>query len=407
LLGAALAALLSGTPAAGGQDTSGVQPALIYEAEGFVDADGGARRGATYLGEVNLQLTLDLARLAGWPDTTVFLYGLGTQGGQPSQFAGDAQGISSIEAPRTWTLEEAWIERNFLGNRLSALIGRYDLNSEFYHLHAADLFLNPSFGIGPELSQSGREGPSIFPDTAVGGRFEIKPVEGVVLRSAVLDGVPVERPAGRDAFAKGDGLLLVEEAAFLLRPAPSGEPRMPHRFRLGREAQLPPYDAKLAVGVWHYTASFPDLSRTRSDGTPVMHHGSSGAYVIGDAVVSKGADGREIRVFGQAGAGDSSVDRFGWYTGGGIDVAGAIPGRANDEVGIALAMARNGSHFIELQTTAGQPTGRAETIVELAYLAQLKPWLHIQPDMQYVFKPNTDPRVPNALVGLLRVELAF
>src|SRR4029077_20581335 len=130
-------------------------------------------------------------------------------------------------------------------------------------------------------------------------------------------------------------------------------------------------------------------------------------YVIGDAVVSKGASGREIRVFGQAGAGDSSVDRFGWYTGGGGDVAGAIRGRMNDEVGIALAVARNGSHFIELQTTTGQPTSRAETIVELAYLAQLKPWLHVQPDVQYVFKPNTDPRVPNALVGLLRVELAF
>lgn len=129
--------------------------------------------------------------------------------------------------------------------------------------------------------------------------------------------------------------------------------------------------------------------------------------MTGDTVVRKWSDGRELRVFGQAGAGDPRVDRFGWYTGGGVDLAGAIPGRPNDEVGIALAMARNGSHFIDLQRRTGQPAGKAETTIELAYLAQLAPWLHIQPDVQYVFNPNTDPRVPNALVGLLRVELAF
>src|SRR2546426_4260784 len=44
---------------------------------------------------------------------------------------------------------------------------------------------------------------------------------------------------------------IVGEAAFLYRPPPDGQPRQPpHRFRLGREAQLPPYEAKLAIGVW-------------------------------------------------------------------------------------------------------------------------------------------------------------
>ena len=45
------------------------------------------------------------------------------------------------------------------GNRFSALFGRYDLNSEFYRLQSAGLFLNSSFGIGPEFSLSGQNGP--------------------------------------------------------------------------------------------------------------------------------------------------------------------------------------------------------------------------------------------------------
>ena len=418
-----VAALLSGAAGARGQGAGdptsavqpvyptlvehGVRPALVYDAEGFADLSGGARRGATYLGNLNLLLTLDMERLVNWRGATVFLDGLAIHGGRPSGFAGDAQGVSSIEAAPGWRLEEAWIQQNFFGNRFSALIGLYDVNSEFYHLHAADLFLNSSFGIGPELSQSGRGGPSVFPNTAVGARFEVKPWRGVVLRGAVLDGVPVERPTGRDAFAKGDGLLILSEAAFLSRPAPAGPPRLPHRFLLGREAQLPPYEAKLAVGLWHYTARFDDLVRTRGNGTPRTHQGSSGAYVIGDTIVYKDALGRQLRAFGQVGLGDSRVNRFGLYTGGGVDLAGAIPGRKQDEIGFGIAAAHNGSPFLEQRRQTGQTVDRSEVTLELAYRSPMASWLNLQADLQVVFHPNTDPRVANALVSLIRVEMAF
>jgi porin len=419
------AALLADAPAAPGQGAGGstgevqpvyqalvehgVRPALVYDAEGFADLSGGARRGATYLGNLNLLLTFDLERLAGWRGATVFLDGLAIHGGRPSRFAGDAQGVSSIEAAPGWTLEEAWIQQNLFGNRFSALVGLYDVNSELYHLHAADLFLNASFGIGPELSQSGRGGPSVFPNTAVGARFEVKPLEGLVLRGAVLDGVPVERPTGWNVFAKGDGLLIVSEAAFLDRPPPAGrQSRLPpHRFLLGRQAQLPPYEAKLAVGMWHYTASFDDLVRRREDGTPLNHRGSSGAYVIGDAVVYRGEIGRQLRLFGQVGLGDPRVNRFGLYTGGGVDLAGIVPGRRQDEIGFGVAAAHNGSQFIAQQRQKGQRVGRSEVTLELAYRSPIASWLSIQPDLQYVFDPNTDPRVANALVCLIRLEVTF
>lgn len=384
----------------------GVGPALIYEGEAFVDIAGGARRGAGYLDNLHLQLTLDLQRLVGWAGATVFLYGRGIHGGQPSEFAGDAQGVSSIAAPRAWTLYEAWFEQNLFGDRFSVLAGRYDLNSEFYRAHAADLFLNSSFGIGPEFSASGKGGPSVFPNTAVGGRLELKPMQGVVIRGAILDGVPVERDSGSDVFAKGDGLLFVGEAAFIYRPSRAGDVRG-HRFRLGREAQLPPYDAKLAVGVWHYTATFPDLSTMRADGTPVTHNGSTGGYLVGDATVYKDEAGRQLRLFAQVGFGDPRVNRFGLYTGGGVTLAGVIPGRANDEIGFGVAAAHNGGHFIDQQRKAGLRVDRVETTLELTYLAPLTSWLSIQPDLQYVVNPNTDPRVPNAFVGLIRIELAF
>src|SRR4029077_12980905 len=161
----------------------------------------------------------------GWSDTIAYLDAVWLQGGLPSSFIGDAQGVSSISAPNCIKLYEAWIQKNLLENRVSMLAGLYDLNTEFYRLQSAGLFLNSSFGIGPEFAQSAVEGPCIFPSTSAGARVENKPTQGIVLRTAILDGVPVDRPdGGRGIFKRGDGVLIVSEADFLDRPSPSDRP---------------------------------------------------------------------------------------------------------------------------------------------------------------------------------------
>ncbi|HYY24808.1 MAG TPA: carbohydrate porin [Candidatus Udaeobacter sp.] len=389
-------------------DDRGIQIGVRYDGEIFAGATGGLRRGSTYLGNLNLQLTLDAERLVGWPGATVFLYGLGIHGGHPSSFVGDAQGVSNIEAPAKWKVEEGWIQQNLFANRFSVLFGRYDLNSEFYRLQSAGLFLNSSFGIGPEFSQSGLEGPSIFPNTSVGGRFAFKPIEEVVLRTAVLDGVPVERPNGsRQIFAKEDGVLIVAEAAYLHRPLGSEQPRT-REFRIGRSC-CGTYTGKVAFGAWYYSATFDDLTRARPDGQPARHHGSRGFYALGDWTVYqdvKDTD-RQINLFGQLGVGDRRVNRFAYYTGGGLTFSALIPGRNQDEFGIALAAAHNGTPFIEAQRDQSMRAQRSEVTVELTYLAQFGSHLAVQPDLQFVINPNTDPRIKNALAFILRFELSF
>ena len=387
----------------------GIQPALIYDGAAFADLAGGLRRGATYLGTAHLQLTVDLSRLLGWPGATLFLDGLNTHGGHPSHFSGDAQGVSSLEAPARWTLEEGWIEQNLLGNQLSILVGRYDLNSEFYRLHSASLFLNSSFGLGPEFAQSGQGGPSIFPNTSVGTRIAFKPAQNVILRTAILDGVPVNRPGRMAIFAPGDGVLLVGEAAYLIRPSLTQQPPRSPRFRIGRLAGLPPYTGKVALGGWHYTAKFADLSHATPTGHPVQHQGSSGLYVLADQTVYVDREHpvRRLSLFGQLGLGDPRVNRFGGYTSAGLVLSGPCVARASDELGVAVAAAYNSAHFIDQQRTMGTRVEGVEVALEGTYLMQLTARLAIQPGVQYVLHPNTDPAIRNALVALLRFELSF
>jgi len=389
--------------------TRGIDLSAVYDGEGLVNATGGVRTGAVYLGNLHLQLSVDGERLVGWRGATLFLNGLATHGGHPSRLVGDAQGVSNLEAPAGGQLYEAWLQQNVLGNRLSVLVGRYDLNTEFYRLQSASLFLNSSFGIGPEFSQSGNGGPSIFPDTSVGLRLAFKPARDVVLRAAVLDGAPVDRPDGAQRFfAKGDGLLLVGEVALLSRPAPDARPTST-RFRIGRASGLRPYDGKLALGGWYYTATFDDLSDRQPDGRPVRRRGSGGAYLLGDESIFQSAarPGRRISAFAELGFGDSRVDRFGFYAGGGLVFAGLLPSLENDELGLAVAIARNGSHFIEVQRQDAIPVVAAETSLELTYLVQLGRHWTLQPDLQYVVRPGTDPTRRDALAVALRFELAY
>jgi porin len=325
-----------------------------------------------------------------------FVYALGTHGGASSDLVGDVQGVSNLEAPPRVRLEELWLQQNLFGDRLSWLAGRYDLNSEFYRLQSGGLFINSSFGIGPELAQSGAAGPSIFPNTAVGTRIDFKPSPNVVWRAAVLDGMPVDRPGGgARLFAPGDGALLVGEAALLARPDTVGMPRQ-RRFAIGR-GHARPYAGKLAVGAWYYTARFPDLAATLPDGTPERHHGSAGAYVIGDQRL-----GGALTAFAQLGLGDGRVNQIGGYLGGGLTLSAPLPSRPQDELGLAVAAARNGSHY-EAARAAGGVRAADETTLELTYLAQLNSWLAVQPDLQYVIHPGGTRGRRNAVVPGLRI----
>jgi len=62
---------------------------------------------------------------------------------------------------------------------------------------------------------------------------------------------------------------------------------------------------------------------------------------------------------------------------------------------------------MEAQREQGMREQRSEVTLELTYLAQLGSHLAVQPDLQFVMNPNTDPRITNAVAFLLRFELSL
>ncbi len=388
----------------------GITPSVVYDSNLLTNAAGGLKQDSVGQGSLFLQLQIDSEKFFGFPGLKIYMSELVGHGPNPdSGIVGDAQGVNGLTVRPGFRTYENWVQYNFLDNQWSVLIGQYDIATEFYRSQTAGLFLNTAFGTGSAFNLSGVEGPSNYPYTALGARVAYKPLNNLVFRTAILDGVPFYRPDDKiSPFRKGDGLLIVSEAAWARRDIPEHPTPHPH-IRIGRFSGLSPYDDKFAVGGWYYTANFNSLNEVDQNGNPVQKRGSAGAYTTIDRVLFEqhGDPKKQIAAFLQLGVAEQNVNRFGSYYGTGLAAIGMIPGRPKDEFGFAVAIARNGFSYMQAQEQQGIPVNRAESAFEVTYLAQINDWLAIQPDLQYVVHPNTDPTVRNALVFQLRAEIAF
>ena len=123
------------------------------------------------IGNLGLRVNADAGALLSWDDTTLHAELLWNHGGKPNRRVDTTQGISNLEVAQSAArVYASWIEHEYKGSGTRVLFGLYDLNSEFYSTDASGLLIHPSFGIGIDFSQSGRNGPSIFPNLGLGLR---------------------------------------------------------------------------------------------------------------------------------------------------------------------------------------------------------------------------------------------
>ncbi|MFV2059975.1 MAG: carbohydrate porin, partial [Gammaproteobacteria bacterium] len=193
----------------------------------------------------DLTMTIDAEKAWDMKGATFFVYILGNWGDKPSEdYVGDEQVFSNIQTVDAWKLYEAWYQQSFASEKLSLLFGLFDLNSEFDVIETGGLFSSSSHGIGPDFSQSGANGPSIFATTSLSLRLAYNITDQTYLQGVVMDGVPgdpVNNPKGTGIVIKldsNDGLLTVAEMGHV-----SSDDAPYHKFSLG---------------YWGYSKATPD-----------------------------------------------------------------------------------------------------------------------------------------------------
>ena len=372
---------------------SGISLGFNYTADVFTNLKGGLKHSTTYLDNFDLTLTLNLEKLLGVGRTAIFIYGLGNDGGNPDNDIGDVQGVSNITAPNSWKLYEAWIQTNLLNNRLSILAGLYDLNSEFESLRSSNLFINASHGIGIAFAQTGENGPSIFPWTSVGIRAKARLTENIYLQAVALDGVagdPNDPYGTHIIFNHGDGLLLTFETG-IDNTSNQGDEISAGNRRIGRFAS-PEFNSKYALGFWKYTSEFEHIN------SQVKSRNNIGAYFIGEQNICNQKDGKgNLTAFVRLETANQEINRFSYYAGCGLVYTSPLHSRPKDQAGIAFAAAINGKDYKHFLQENGTNVTEGEYNIEMTYNAQIFPWFYLQPDIQYIVFPDSNPDIPNSL----------
>jgi porin len=368
----------------------GVDIVLVYTGEVWGTVHGGVRRHARYLDNSDLILDADLERLVGWKGASAVLYGLGNEGGSPTEDVGDAMRVSNIDAPDTWKLYEAWVDQSLWSGRFSIRAGLQNLNGEFYVNDVSAMFINSSFGMGQDFAQSGKNGPSIFPVTSAALRLRARTTLASYAQFAVLDGVPGDprHPDGTQiAWRASDGLLLVGEVGWA--------------WDAGLAAAT-----KVAAGAWGYTTRL-DTVESAAAGRGTEERGSHGAYAVAERTFfAERVDLTQgLAAFVRGGWADPAFNPYGGFAGAGAVYTDLVPTRDVDRLGLAVASAIGGSDFRDGARRAGTPLARAETAIELTYRLELTPWLALQPDVQYVIDPSLSRSIPDALAVALRFRV--
>lgn len=377
---------------------------------------GGIRDGGQTVTHLELKLRADLQKLLGWNSTVAYV-NTDTDGGAGinARRTGSLMGVSNIEVPvQTTRLFHAWVQKGFLDERLSLLVGIYPIDSEFFTMDSAATLLHPAYGTPADLALT--NAPSVFNNAAFGVRGKwLSTNRELYAMGALMDGIPNDpaRPkATAIRFAKGDGVFVIGELGWMpLETGHTFEPIDPSRVRPTPE--LVAHEkygglSKYAIGFWRYGNRVSDQLDVDADGNP-MQRRSQGGYLLAErSLFSLGGEtNRDVTAFGRyafSSGHSTSIDRM-WNLG--LRVRGPLASRPDDSIALGWTRGRLASKWRAVQAAAGTDTVAAEEAVEITWRVALTQWFQVQPNVQHVRHPGGAATTRNATLIGARVELTF
>lgn len=369
---------------------AGVDVSLGYRGDVW-HTSGGIKDGYNYNDQFDLGFDLDGEKLLGLKGTTASISFIANNGSDiNASRIGSTQGVNNTEtAPNTAKLYEAFVEQSYADDKVAVLFGLRDLNAEFYVNDMAGNFILTAMGIGQTFAQSGVNGPSVFPNTALAGRVKVKPTDVTYVSVAAFDGVagdPAHAHGTHQKLKSDDGLLLVGEVGYV--PAAQGTVDELN---------------KVAIGAWSYTKQFDDLTAVDSAGSPVKHR-QQGLYILAsDQFYYNKEKGQSAGVFFRTGFADADTAQVDVSYESGIVAKGFVPSRPEGEFGLGVSVAHQGDKARNINGFASEK----ESQVEFYYKDELCQGVSIQPDVQYVTDMLDDKNIDSAVVVGARLSVDF
>jgi porin len=364
-----------------------------YTGEVLANLSGGIKTGVTYEALLKISLNADLAKVLCWNGATLYgsmLYPHGK--GLSSRYSGDLNQLSNIDAYNSVRLFELWFEQKFFGDLLSMRIGQMSADVEFFQPETSSLFINSCFGTFPTIS-FGTQLP-IYPVGGLGARVDFKPISASTFRAALFDSNPGiqelnDKNGTRFHLSPNEGVIFIAEGVYHINPTKANH-GMDGTYTLGGY-----YDSR------KFTESFVHPA----------HSSNGGLYAIADQVVyrpepyvDETSSNRKLSIFASCAAAPADRNLVSLYVDGGFNYHGLLPGRENDDFGIAISYTKLSQDVVH---NAKVVQSGHETAIEATYRLQLTNHVFLQPDLQYILYPGGFGEHPNALVTGLRFDVMF
>lgn len=388
----------------------GVSLEFTHKSDVLAVASGGIKRGMAWMGHTEARVTMDLEKLWGWDTTTAYIHYHSQLGRKFNRdYVGSFIGVDNIETSvNTAQFSHAWVQKSFSDDSLSVLAGLYPIDAEFYVTDTSGLFIQPPYGPGNELSQSGQFGPPIFPVGALAIRVKYtSPGQNYYLQGALTDGVPGDPDDPRGTHIqlnKGDGTLSIIEFGYT--PQENEPP-----FGAAKPGELIEPEQKVheehesfnktAIGFWRYSARIDDPIDLDALGNPVRRL-SKGVYILAERtlLVEKNNPAQGLSGFVRFGTASKDIHQADWTGSLGLRYHGLFSGRDDDIAGIAVTVNHTSEKYRLLNNADS-----SQTSAEATYRAQLNPWFALLPTLQYFRNPNMDPALKNAWIIGARAEV--
>ncbi len=372
---------------------SAVDPFASAHSEIWSNVSGGEKRGTVSTQHLHFGVALDLERLIGWRGATLRNAWHAPLGRDLSgEYVGNHLTISNVAAHRSLYLYELWLQQSFAGDTLSLRLGQLAADAEFATTEYGSLFINSAFGWPPFLSGNLPNVGPAFPKGAPGLRLAFTPTPEWTLQSAVYQGDPFADEESyngtRWKLDSAIGVTWLNE--------------LHYGWNQQEESSALPGIAKL--GIWYQSANIEDPSSHH------VHSGNYGAYLIVDQMIYRKRDApadQGIGWFCRIATNPHERNFISRYLDTGFRWKGALPGRENDELGLAFAYAGLSKSAQEQLREEGARDPGAEMLLELTYRYQCTSWCALQPDLQYVIRPGGTADYRNAVVLGLRLALEF
>ncbi len=352
----------------------GIIPTARYYTTALGNPVGGESKGVQYAGLLNAYLIFDLEKLVGIKRTRFVISGSWASGRSLSEEnIGNFFTASEVFSGRTVRLYQLFLESEIIENVLRAAVGRIAVGDEFATSPLFYNYVNTSIDGNPISIPINDKGFLIIPDAGWGARVHTAPIEEFYIKAGVYNSNPSVGDDGNNGFdfSFRKGVILISEIGYL------------HNQNKSRGG-LP---GRYTFGAFYDTREFKKLS----DETKKQNGNYSFYWILEQMVYRENAvDDQGLTPWTSFTVSpDESINTFPFFVSGGLVYKGLLPNRNYDKAAFGFAYGKISEDVLDKDY---------ELMFEITYLIQMKRWLEIQPDIQWIVNPGGNSDTPNALV---------